>query len=317
MPIFKAEFYDFDMYRQSTANWDIDFRLLSKNNFYAYLNMYISNTIQLTRTRLNGKVDQYGLCPAGYRSIVVPVCKNGYFNWLNKKVNKNHLLIFPKNRTLDAISFDAFDVFVVDINETFLEQLIYELKLDKALKLFKAEEQFLPLDQVFAKSFHQLAENFLQQAMIQQSRNAISNDLHFDLVDHVIIPLLKYINGERQIKFHSPERKRDKALKDVVDIINANTKNVPSINDLCQMAGISERTLQYAFLEKYQISPSEFIKASKLHKVKFELSNSEDRNIKISTIVKKYGFWHMGQFAADFKNQFGILPSKILRKKFN
>jgi AraC family ethanolamine operon transcriptional activator len=33
---------------------------------------------------------------------------------------------------------------------------------------------------------------------------------------------------------------------------------------------------------------------------------------RISDVANDWGFWHMGQFAADYKKLFGELPSEIL-----
>ena len=73
MHIVKADFSDFEAYHEMAANWELDFRLLSKNNFYAYLDMYSGAYFQLTRTKLNGKIEQIGMTPDGFRSIVIPV----------------------------------------------------------------------------------------------------------------------------------------------------------------------------------------------------------------------------------------------------
>jgi len=34
----------------------------------------------------------------------------------------------------------------------------------------------------------------------------------------------------------------------------------------------------------------------------------------LADVANRYGFWPMGQFAADFRKQFGELPSAILRR---
>jgi AraC-like DNA-binding protein len=36
----------------------------------------------------------------------------------------------------------------------------------------------------------------------------------------------------------------------------------------------------------------------------------------VSSIAAQYGFWHMGQFAADFKERFGVLPSELQKNTF-
>ncbi|MFV2073945.1 MAG: helix-turn-helix domain-containing protein, partial [Thermoanaerobaculales bacterium] len=34
----------------------------------------------------------------------------------------------------------------------------------------------------------------------------------------------------------------------------------------------------------------------------------------VTDVANSWGFWHMGQFAADYRRQFGELPSETLRR---
>ena len=77
------------------------------------------------------------------------------------------------------------------------------------------------------------------------------------------------------------------------------------------MSQVSERTLEYAFLEKFQISPSQYIKAHRLYLVRKHLLNNKGKYHKISDVASKYGFYHLGQFSYDFKRHFGLNPSQI------
>ncbi|NOR23809.1 MAG: helix-turn-helix domain-containing protein [Desulforhopalus sp.] len=36
--------------------------------------------------------------------------------------------------------------------------------------------------------------------------------------------------------------------------------------------------------------------------------------MKVIDVSNVWGFWHMGQFAADYRNLFGELPSETLQK---
>ncbi len=124
--------------------------------------------------------------------------------------------------------------------------------------------------------------------------------------------LLNQLENHDRSEKSSIQRKRDVGLKKATEIINHQLDECLSIGELCHSVGLSERTLEYAFKEKYQVSPKEYIKTIKLNKIKSELIQSEGQ--KISTIAAKYGFWHMGQFAADFRKQFGLLPSVAIKK---
>jgi len=72
MQIINAQFDNFDLFNETVRDWTLDFNLLSKNDFSAYLNMFSSETFVLSRTKLRGTIEQRGLTPIGFRSIVIP-----------------------------------------------------------------------------------------------------------------------------------------------------------------------------------------------------------------------------------------------------
>ncbi|MGI9516102.1 MAG: helix-turn-helix domain-containing protein, partial [Pirellulaceae bacterium] len=81
--------------------------------------------------------------------------------------------------------------------------------------------------------------------------------------------------------------------------------------DLCRAARVSQRTLEYAFQEKYGVNPKSFLLALRLNNVRRELRAAQDGQ-KIVDIANRWGFWHMGQFAADYRKHFDELPSQTL-----
>ena len=304
MQIIKANFNDFDAYCKAVSNWELDFKLLSKNDFSAYLHLFSSETFMLGRTKLYGKIEQHGQTPKGFRSIVVPVDYNSEFVWLNKKVSGNQLLIFPRDSVLDGISFYDFDVYVVSIEETMLFRILKNLGYGNCKTIFNGGEQEFFLSKAFSKSFHHTANKFLNTRITKQEKHTI-------LINNIIHFLLRYIEDGIQSISSIPQKKKDVALRKAIGIINNENEDLFSIQQLCGLTGVSERTLQYAFRDKYKVSPNEYIKAVRLNNVKRELALSKDKNISISTVAGKYCFWHMGQFAKDFKNQFGVLPSEV------
>ena len=158
----KANFTDFDRFKQFAVGWDLDFKLLSRNNFNAYLNMYSNDTFQLGRTSFNGTVHQNGLAPKGFRTSVLPASTAVSYNWLNKDVNGRQLLIFPRDRTLESVSFDNFDVYVMSVSEQRLHELIENFGFRGVERAFSGLEKYLYLDPDFLQDFLRNAEIFLQ-----------------------------------------------------------------------------------------------------------------------------------------------------------
>lgn len=87
-----------------------------------------------------------------------------------------------------------------------------------------------------------------------------------------------------------------------------------SIAELCQAAGVSERTLRYAFLEDYGLSPTEFMRRRRLHAVRRQLTTAEPGLTTVSEVATRYGFTELGRFAVEYRRLFGVRPSDSLGK---
>jgi AraC family ethanolamine operon transcriptional activator len=84
-----------------------------------------------------------------------------------------------------------------------------------------------------------------------------------------------------------------------------------TLSELCKESKVSERTLQYAFKDRYGLTPKEYIKNYNLRMVRNKLKMSR-KGARIQDVASEFGFWHMGQFASDYKRHFGELPSESL-----
>ncbi len=87
-----------------------------------------------------------------------------------------------------------------------------------------------------------------------------------------------------------------------------------TVRDLLGISGASWRTIDYAFRERFDITPKEYLKTVRLNGVHKELRGGVDpSSTRICDIANGWGFWHMGQFAADYRKMFGELPSQTLQ----
>ena len=56
----------------------------------------------------------------------------------------------------------------------------------------------------------------------------------------------------------------------------------------------------------------EFSTAQRLNGVRRQLYHADSSSIKIADVANHWGFWHLGQFAVDYRRLFGELPSEPL-----
>ena len=81
---------------------------------------------------------------------------------------------------------------------------------------------------------------------------------------------------------------------------------------LSRLSGASDRTLRRAFKERFGVSPKSYLRSQKLIGVRRQLRATGAETL-VSDIANEWGFWHMGQFAADYRGHFGELPSETPR----
>jgi AraC family transcriptional regulator, ethanolamine operon transcriptional activator len=86
------------------------------------------------------------------------------------------------------------------------------------------------------------------------------------------------------------------------------------VTDLCKAAGVSERTLQYAFKEVMGMTPVAYLTRLRLHQVRHALRAATQASTTVTTEALRWGFWHFGDFSRAYKYCFGELPSETLRR---
>ena len=151
----------------------------------------------------------------------------------------------------------------------------------------------------------------LQENPTKLETSSIRYELEF------VLPckFLAALSGFRE-KLPKPNfRMRDLALRRVEDYLEEFPNNPHTVRDLCRIANVSERTLQYAFRERFGMAPKPYMLALRFNGVRRELKYTDITSSTITDLATKWGFWHMSQFAADYKRLFGELPSETIGKR--
>ena len=89
------------------------------------------------------------------------------------------------------------------------------------------------------------------------------------------------------------------------------------MSDLCRAAGVSERTLEYAFRDVMGLTPVAYLTRLRLHRVRQGLLAGTHGSTTVSTQALNWGFWHFGDFSRAYKECFGEFPSDTLRRPPN
>lgn len=83
-----------------------------------------------------------------------------------------------------------------------------------------------------------------------------------------------------------------------------------SVVELALRLGVSRRTVQYACQGTLGIKPTSYLRALRLNGARRELRAATS----VTEAATRWGFWHFGNFARDYREMFGELPSQTLRR---
>ena len=104
-------------------------------------------------------------------------------------------------------------------------------------------------------------------------------------------------------------------VKSVEDYALSHTDDPFYVSDLCRVAAVSERTLEYAFKEVMGLTPMTYLIRLRLHRVRQALLAATQGSTTVSAEALNWGFWHFGEFSRTYRECFGELPSDTLRRK--
>jgi len=103
------------------------------------------------------------------------------------------------------------------------------------------------------------------------------------------------------------------SFESALGYIHNNPADCFTASDLCRQADCSQRWLEQCFKKRFGITPKKYVKYLRLARVRDELLKAgKDEKTTIIEVASEQGFWHMGQFAADYRKLYGELPSESL-----
>ncbi len=103
------------------------------------------------------------------------------------------------------------------------------------------------------------------------------------------------------------------AVRRAVEYMEHHASEALTAGDVARHAGVSTRSLYAGFRQSLGQSPMAFLKTVRLKRVRQALQEAAGSQASVTDLAVAWGFGHLGQFAADYRAQFGELPSETLR----
>jgi AraC-like DNA-binding protein len=106
---------------------------------------------------------------------------------------------------------------------------------------------------------------------------------------------------------------RPGAVRNAMDIIEAEAHLPLTTSTLARQCHVSVRTLQEGFRRHLGMSPMAYVRVVRLRRAHRELSSADPFHSTVAGIAHRWGFTHLGRFAAAHKKVYGETPLQALR----
>jgi AraC family ethanolamine operon transcriptional activator len=297
-------FCDVDEFSEATRAWDLEINQLERGKFDGKLQQISCGPILLAYTSYSRRVELKASAPAHMR--VFGLHSSQPTNWCGMRPNAGDLQTHRGGEEISAVTPPGYDVFTVAVDENFLHGTCDRIGIRDFGESGQKSERL---------SFN---PSHVQALYNSAYKKIITGNAEWLLIDAVnrqewMLALVENIcrasafgGLATTIQLETGQSRRMEKVKKYIDHF---ASEPPSIFDLCSAAEVSERSLHYGFLQEFGMTPMAYTKSRRLGAVRKALRKSGGR-IKIVDIANRWGFWHMGQFAADYRKMFGELPSK-------
>lgn len=304
--VLRADFSDVDEMCAAVKNWNLDFAPLDEIRGDSHIGQIILSHVgglNFAHARFSTNLEQRGAAPVdAITFVVMEDSMQRQLWWRGCDTDNRDILAYPVNCELHCLSPSDFNVHTISVPvETCLA--ICEANKIGVSSLADMPEVFRP------------APAFMQEMRIALRLLKMENAAPGTSEARTIAELLvcAWIQAHMPKVRRRPEaRIRSLAMRRVLERFEDADWIDLTPGELCSHARVSERTLQYAFRERFGTTPAKYLKARRLAAVRSVLKKPKGWAEGVGAVAERYNFWHVGQFAADYRRAFGELPSETL-----
>ncbi|MBL1110808.1 AraC family transcriptional regulator [Streptomyces sp. 110] len=90
-----------------------------------------------------------------------------------------------------------------------------------------------------------------------------------------------------------------------------------TVTDIADHARVGTRSLYAGFKQHREVSPMALVRRMRLERVRHELLAADAGSVTVTEIAFRWGFGHLGEFSAAYRQRFGEIPSATLAQAVN
>jgi AraC family ethanolamine operon transcriptional activator len=292
--------------------WQIDFTQLGPSKLESAVSLVQSANLGVCHFQFNSRFDQRLHAQPGYYSFGLPDPDAAAATVQGKAASPGAIIVFPHDHEAYGASHAGFNGYGIHIREAYFES-VAETVFKMPLRLLVPTAGIYELTEVHFRQLRWELCEWWQMAATEGSVGASKLAAHRQ--EALAIDVLNGLS--HSIKTEETQHlKSDRAIRLVLDYVNSAPSEEITAVELCTLADCSQRWLEQSFKLRFGVTPKAYVKYLRLARLRSDLQQvPRGERQTVIDLASPYGFWHMGQLAADYRKVYGELPSDTLKRR--
>jgi AraC family ethanolamine operon transcriptional activator len=300
---------DFDELAGAFPQWNLHFRQFGRGPFRGQLQFLQLGGIQVFRVAVNRMIHIKGWPPPGSFGCFPVLAANENAVWGGRHLKAGQVRVFDPGQEVDHVTAaDHYQLVALTVDGDLFRQEV------PVLGGFDPDERLVGKEVVTPSPAHcrALCSHLVGSFDLAQAQPDLLAQSGRWIEQECLRHFAGLLSRSKDDRTACNPSNRARVVRRAEESMRAHLGDPLSVLDLCRELGVSERTLHYAFQEVRGLSPMAYFKASRLNVVRQELKAAPAGTTTVREIAQRWGLWHSGEFAADYRRLFGELPSQTL-----
>ena len=291
------------------VGWDWDFRQLDSGKLNARATAIGNHNVQVIKFQLNRGFHQLGCAPESMLTFGVVGPGVPDFKWCSRNLSGGSLLNFNMQSGFDGVSLAGFSGYTVILRPQYLQFLAGQMDISTPV-------EYLIADQVgwFSQRTVMLGKRLdTIYCKISRLGAEVLNECSEMINEEIGFTILAELTRETAPSQPHATVNKTVILRNALKVLSDPDRLPITVAELRELVGVSSSSLNRIFLSEFGIPPKSYIRSRCLSAARDALA-CVSPEAKVSDIANRWGFWHMGQFARDYRRMFGELPSDTFKR---
>jgi AraC family ethanolamine operon transcriptional activator len=305
---------DADCLARSISGWSQEYEQLKAGHFHGSLSELSFGATRLFLEQTSHALRQICTVPAGYVWFGLPLSEDRCARINGIPLQDGRIAMRRGGRNFELVTPDNLQFWGIVVREDLLMAYARQFECEEWLGQV-LDHPLLGVNEDRKRAAQEVCSRILSSPRAAEP-DTLNASVRQSLSDSTLSTLFSLLHSLEPVSVdRSSIRQRHRLVERADAYVRAHDDRLVTVSELCTELSASRRALQVGFQDVLGVSPHAYIRAISLNKVRSHLKNPNSPHASIQDAAAAYGFWHMSQFALDYRQLFGELPSTTLKRR--